>query len=383
MKVLHTIAGFGIKSGGTSTCTYNLISNIHDRIEHIDLLTPQVIDTTDRLIGKSESWIKALPYDYVSPYGFSSNLKKFLQQNDYDIYHTNGLWMHINHTTCCIARKKAKPYVITPHGMLYPQALERSAWKKRLLLKLGFRKNIAKATCIHVTCQKELEHVRKFGYKGPIAIIPNPIKTANEEKERKKSDIMRIGYLGRIHPIKNIENLLYAWRQLNLKEEEAQLVIIGDCSPNEIGYEKFLKKEQERLAIKNILWTGFLSGIEKEEMLSSLSLLVVPSKSENFGMIIPEALLNGIPVIASKGTPWEELNIYNCGWWVDNDVETLTQSIQKAISLPEEIRIQMGVNGQKMVKENYSVEVISQKMCELYDWILNEGNKPEFVYDKY
>jgi glycosyltransferase involved in cell wall biosynthesis len=123
-----------------------------------------------------------------------------------------------------------------------------------------------------------------------------------------------------------------------------------------------------------------LTGEAKENALNSLSYLIVPSDFENFGMIIPEALIKGIPVIASKGTPWEELNTHRCGWWVENDVDTLAASIQKAMDMPENERIEMGKRGQELVKNNYSVEVVAKKMIRLYDWILNGGEKPEFVY---
>lgn len=100
------------------------------------------------------------------------------------------------------------------------------------------------------------------------------------------------------------------------------------------------------------------------------------------GNIITEALIKGIPVIASKGTPWQELNIYHCGWWVDNDVDTLAVTIRKALELSEEERIAMGERGRELVKENYSVEMVGKKMKELYKWILYGGQKPEFVYLK-
>jgi glycosyltransferase involved in cell wall biosynthesis len=97
-------------------------------------------------------------------------------------------------------------------------------------------------------------------------------------------------------------------------------------------------------------------------------------------MVVPEALIKGIPVIASKGTPWEELDAHHCGWWVDNGVGTLTATIEEAIRTPEDKRREMGQNGQKLVKENYSVEVVAKKMVRLYEWILNGEERPEFVY---
>jgi glycosyltransferase involved in cell wall biosynthesis len=187
----------------------------------------------------------------------------------------------------------------------------------------------------------------------------------------------RIGYLGRVHPRKNIEKLLYVWDKLSLNKTSAELVIIGNGDKD---YMNFLKAERQRLNLKNVIFTDFLSGKEKEKALQSLSYLAVPSDFENFGMVVPEALIHGIPVIASKGTPWEELNTHNCGWWVDNDVDTLTETIQKAMNLPEDIRIAMGKRGKELIKNNYSVEVVSKKMIQLYSWILNGGEKPKFIY---
>jgi glycosyltransferase involved in cell wall biosynthesis len=97
-------------------------------------------------------------------------------------------------------------------------------------------------------------------------------------------------------------------------------------------------------------------------------------------MVVPEALLREIPVIASKGTPWEELNTHHCGWWVDMGVEPLRVALEEALSLPESKRLEMGKIGRNLVEEKYSIEAVAEKMIQLYKWILKEGEKPEFVY---
>jgi glycosyltransferase involved in cell wall biosynthesis len=107
--------------------------------------------------------------------------------------------------------------------------------------------------------------------------------------------------------------------------------------------------------------------------------LVVPSDFENFGNIVTEALVRGIPVITSKGTPWEELNTHNCGWWIDNDVDTIAKTLKEAITLPEETYRQMGIRGRELIKNNYSIEIVVEKMLLLYQWILEQRGKPEFV----
>lgn len=91
MKVLQTIAGFGALYGGIATCTYDLISAMHDIGFPLDLLTLEVKNSADKLMGKGEDWIKALPNDAVTPYEYSKRIAQYLKSHDYDLYHTNGV----------------------------------------------------------------------------------------------------------------------------------------------------------------------------------------------------------------------------------------------------------------------------------------------------
>lgn len=380
MKILQTIAGFGAKSGGTSTCTYDLLTAMHREGYEVDLMTLAVRDSSDRLMGKGEEWIKALPYDGISPYGYSCNMNRFLRQTDYDLYHTNGMWMHCNHETCVMARNKKKPYIITPHGMLYPQALARSAWKKKLLLAIGgVNKDLKVATCIHVTCIEEMEHYRALGYKNPVAVIPNPVPMPDFIKDIvRENSVKRIGFLGRLHPRKNVEALIDAWIMLGNKVKYSQLVIMGK---GDVNYERMLRDKVRRQGLKNVEFAGFVNGREKFERLASLTALCVPSDFENFGMIVTEALSVGTPVIASLGTPWQDLSSHHCGYWINNDIETLAKTIQEVLILSELDIAEMGRNGKRLVEEKYSDTQVAMMMCRLYEWILNGGEKPEFVYE--
>lgn len=379
MKILQTIGDFGSKSGGTTTCTYDLLTGMHQLNCNVDLLTPTPIHKDDVLTGHGEEWIKVQENDCkLLPYAYSKNLSTFLKNSNYDIYHTNGLWMHCNHETARIARKKGKPYIITTHGMLYPAALRRSYWKKWPLLQLFFNKDIMQANSIHVTCEQEMHYVRQFGYKGPIALIPNPviilpdISVAVSKPERKT-----IGFLGRLHPIKHVENVLYGVAN-SPQKENFDIVIIGKGDDK---YEQFLHSEVERLTLKNVHFLGFIKGKEKFEQLKNLYALFVPSDFENFGMIVPEALICGTPVMASLDTPWQYLNEYNCGWWVDKSPETITKVISEISDLQVSEIIEMGNRGRQMVIEKFSSDIVASQMIELYKWILNGGVKPEFVYE--
>ena len=376
MNILQTIAGFGAHSGGTSTCTYDLITAMHKVGCPVDLLTLSTFD----LMGKGEAWIKALPNDAITPYGYSRNMNRFLRQSDYNLYHTNGMWMHCNHATCTTARKKRKPYIITPHGMLYPQAMARSTWKKKLLLIAGgVDKDLRLADCIHCTCKEEMGHYRELGYSNPVAVIPNPVPIPSFVNELTNNrTTKRIGFLGRLHPRKNVEALIEAWITLGNKVNDAQLVIMGKGDPQ---YEQLLKARVQQNGLKNVEFVGFVSGREKFERLASLTALCVPSDFENFGMIVTEALSVGTPVIASLGTPWEELNTECCGYWVNNDVSTLAEAIERVLSLSIEEIAAMGKNGKRLVWEKYQDTQVARMMRQLYEWVLyRHGNKPDFLY---
>lgn len=376
MKVLQTIGSLNAGSGGTSTCTYQLVSAMNEAGSPVDLLTLRPQSPTERMLGE-DSFIKAYPHDAQTPLAISRNLRRALAESNYDLYHTNGLWMDVNHVTCAHARKIGKPYIVSPHGMLYPQALAISSRKKKLMLTLGHRRDLEQAACIHVTCKQEMEHCRAFGLAQPIAVIPNPVQIPSYLHELRKSEdgVFRVGFLGRFHPIKNIESIIHAWANLQLSD--AELLLYGDGEPE---YVESLRNLVSSTNAFNVRFMGFVNGRDKYEALARLDLLCAPSYQENFGMSIAESLLVGTPVITSKGTPWEELNTHCCGWWRDNSVESLCACIREAQRLSNEELLAMGERGKQLILSSYSSEKVAQMMYQLYCWLLGKQDKPDFVY---
>lgn len=274
-----------------------------------------------------------------------------------------------------MACKKQIPYVITLRGMLYPEALKQSAVIKKLALSFFQRRQLQEATCVQATCEEEMHYYREMGFTNPVAIIPNPVELeplANDVS--KTDDIKRFGYLGRIHPRKHIERLIDCWQRL---DEPGELVIMGD---GDNSYVDSLKEKVRKAQLKRIRFTGLVTGNEKNRLLASLSCLVVPSDFENFGRIIPEALMQSIPVIASTGTPWQELETCRCGWWVKNDTETLTDTMRKVLACDKGLLDEMGERGRQLVLKKYTVEKVSGQLEVMYDWVTGKMDKPDFIY---
>lgn len=313
-------------------------------------------------------------------FAYVNNIKYCLtQENRIDIYHIHGTWMYHGLAISKYANNKGKPYVVSPRGMLYPQALAHHALLKKAMMTLYQGRVFSAATCVQATCREEMEYYRALGFRNPVAVLPNPIDINGiVDREIPSKPKFTIGYLGRLHPRKRVERLIYAFGELKEELKDCCLMIIGGGDEQ---YRKLLESEVKRLGLANVKFTGFLTGKEKDDVITELSLLVVPSDFENFGNIVPEALVRGVPVIASKGMPWQELVGFHCGWWIDNDQKSINRTLLEAITLPIEERINMGMNGKRLMSENYSVEVLGEKMKQLYEWILSGGEKPEFVYE--
>lgn len=376
MRILHTIPYFNKASGGPTSCTYQLVKGLVENGTQSEILS---FLPAENDILASDDFIHYLPDDRRTPLWLSRNLSDELKRiiHNYDLVHINTIWTWPSHLSVRRAKSAEVPIVISPHGMLYPQALKVSSWKKRFIGRLYVNGDLKVADCLHATSQEEAKHMRDYGLTNPIAVIPNCLDVSKYPHPRTQSNAKRqFGFTGRLNPIKNIDLLLAAWYRLGDKTQDAELRIIGDGERNYVGK---LKDYVAQKRMKNVIFTGFLSGERLQNTVQSLDFQILPSKSENFGMVVPEALICGVPVIASKGTPWSVLEERACGWWVDAAVDSLANAIAKAMDTPEEKRIAMGQTGRKLVLEKYSTDAVARQMKALYNWILSSCEKPSFI----
>lgn len=135
----------------------------------------------------------------------------------------------------------------------------------------------------------------------------------------------------------------------------------------------------KQLKCERINFTGKIYGDEKISFLQNSDLFVLPTHSENFGMVVAEALVNEVPVICSEGAPWADLKENECGWWIEIGEEPLTQTLREAMSLDSHILKKMGKNGRNWMIKEYSWDSIAKQTIEVYKWLLTNKNKPEYV----
>lgn len=376
MKVLYT-GTLDVNAGGPAFSTYNTMRGLNAIGVDTHVLMYEM-DKNGKLIRNDVPiHFAKKPIEHI--FSYSPSYKKEIKAcGDFDIYQAQGVWLYNTYALVDVARKQGKPYVITPRGMLYPQDIAKSKpWFKNMSLKIRLLDDLNRAACVHVTCEDEMNHCRNLGVTSPIAIVPNPVEI-KEYPNAKKGDVFRLGYLGRISRRKNVEGLIYAWSELGDKvKDNAELLIIGGGDEE---YMAFLKKEVARLNLSNVRFTGFISGQEKEDALSSLSVLAMPSEFENFGNVIVEGLVRGIPCIATTGAPWKDLEDYQCGWWVEYNQTAITKAVQSALETPVDELYAMGVRGKKLMKDKYSIEAVAKQMKDVYEWLLGNHEKPDFVH---
>lgn len=378
MKVLE-VGTLNIKKGGPpfSLSRQMMGANMND-IETICFMQP--CDVSD-IIEKN------LEYRFSKPVSlkllgmeFFPGINESLDElSNCDLMHIQDTWTYLSHGSAKYALKHHIPYIIAPRGNLYKRAMSNKWIKKQLAWYAYVRKDLENATCVQATCIEEMDQLRELGCNRPIAVIPNSYDIDTiKHTDYCKDEVFRVGYIGRLHPRKNVDMLLYSLSQLYSEGANIELHIIGE---GEFEYEKHLKRLAERLGIENaVRFLGFLKGCEKDEAIRQCHVFCFPSDFENFGNVVPDVLIRGVPVIATKGMPWKSVEESNSGWWIDNNQDEINKTIQIAYSMNRYELELMGENGRKLIKENFSVEKIGLKLKELYLWILNGGAKPDFVY---
>ena len=211
-------------------------------------------------------------------------------------------------------------------------------------------------------------------------MIPNgvevPPQTEKENFASTGADRMRsVVFLSRLHPKKGLLNLVKAWAQV--QPADWRVTIAG---PDEDGHRADVTAAIHAAGLdEEFTFTGPIQGKAKWDLLRQADLFVLPTFSENFGIVIAEALACGVPVITTKAAPWTELMSQQCGWWVDVGVEPLANALRSATALPDSDRREMGLRGRCLVEQRYSWARIATEMRSVYEWVLGMGTKPACV----
>ena len=310
----------------------------------------------------------------------TKELEEEILKGNYDLIHAQNLWMPLYHKMAKIARKHGIPYIMTPRGCLEPWCMKKKRIKKIVAFHLYQKRDLQQAACILATAKMEADNIRALGITAPIAIIPNGIDVSEYKcrmpdfKPKVKKQIL---FLSRIHEKKGIEHLINVWEQLYKQYPEWNVVIAGN---GEEAYIQQLKAMIISKGLQNcveIIPPVF--GEDKHKLYCESSLFVLPTYSENFGMVIAEAMSCGVPVVTTNGTPWQELNEKHLGWCIDLNIENLANTISAAIDMGQDKLFELCQRCSKHIHDTYQYTEVAAKNKTVYEWIINGGDKPEYV----
>lgn len=378
MNALHVIAGLDPCYGGPSRSVPSLCTALQSTGCRTLLLAVRESGSSE--VPGSEAFKQDFERTPVlKALRVSKGLRRALGEQiaTSDILHAHGLWLMPNVYAGRIAAVAAKPLVVSSRGMLAPAALEAGALKKRIFWCLVQGPAYSRAAAWHAATLEEASHIRDFGIRAPIAIIPNAVDLPELPATHAAGAMQRtLLFMSRLHPHKGLPSLIDAWARIAPEWPDWNLVIAG---PAEGGYEAQIKAKVESLGAPRINFVGAVYGIEKDALMATADLFVLPSKSESFGLAVAEALGAGLPAVVTKGAPWSGLETNGCGWWIDHGHEPLAAALSAAMSLPPEQRRSMGERSRAWMARDFAWSAIAQQMHEVYTWILGGGSSPACV----
>ncbi len=332
---------------------------------------PTIYSPADEFSQEDLGVWNPLPVRFYSAFGpmeTSLELRRMLRESGAELIHLHGIWMDSQWAAMQHQQKSGAPVVVSPRGMLDPWAVGNSAWKKRLVEKLFARRALEQATCIHALCRSEVESIRAYGLKNPVAVIPNAVELPEigRQKTAASGRKKQLLFLGRIHPKKGLAELLRAWGKFS---GDWKLLIAGW---DDGGHEAGLRE----MGGDSVEFIGSKYGEEKERLLREVDAFVLPSFSEGLPMSVLEAWSYGLPVVMTDFCNIPEGFAAEAAIRIEPSAESIFQGLEKLAALPDAQRIALGGRGRKLVEEKFTWLRVAESMKRVYEWCLTGTNPP-------
>ncbi|MEP6645554.1 MAG: glycosyltransferase [Saprospiraceae bacterium] len=251
----------------------------------------------------------------------------------FDIIHIQSWWNFVAVFSVIACKLKSVQPLISPRGSLIPYTFGyRNVFLKKWLHKL-IGKRLLENSILHFTSNKEKEDADKYLNKERSFIIPNILSLPDRIYGKKQDGCLRLVFVGRIDPKKNLELVLKALKSRG-NYNRISLDIIGDGDKNYVN-----KLKQFSGEMTNVTWRGMLDGELKFKLLSESDLLVLLSHNENYGNVVLEALCQGTPVIISKYVgAGEYVKKNKLGWVIDLSESEFVETLNGILSQDSELK---------------------------------------------
>lgn len=369
MKILHYIPSIDETSGGVGAYMQLLTRDLGKMCE-LHVMTHR--SDNERVLENCT--VHYMDYKWKPWNNCKREFLDLLNEIRPDVFHTNCCWMPVSALTAMLAHDAGYKVVYTPHGMLEPYAIARHYWTKKLPAILMFqRKGLQVCDLIHSTAETEKINLLKLGWNDRVCVIPNCVQIDDIKMKQSWKRKKKVLFLSRVHPKKGINFLIEAVGQMKGDFAGYTFTIAG---PGEEAYAKELKALAERCGVADLFdFIGPVYAEDKWPLYRAADLFVLPTWSENFGIVVPEAMASGTPVMTTLGTPWAEMNEVGCGWCTEIGIEPTKEALHKFLSCSEAELERMGRRGRKLVEEKYTSEAISRQFVNMYKSLMENNHE--------
>jgi len=285
--------------------------------------------------------------------------------------------------TWAAARAAARarvPYVVSPRGMLVQDLIARkSSLLKHAWITLVERRNLERASGVHVTSKAEAAELRRFGFALPgVHMVPNGVTVegggeASSELPETVRSVLDGGRpvvlcLGRVSWKKGLDRLIAAMAFV----PDAVLLIVGN---DDEGYtEKLRDLARAQGVLDRVVFSGPVYGRAKTGLYRRASLLALASHSENFGNVVLEAMVEGCPVVVTPEVGAASIvEETGCGLVVKGAPQAFGDAMQKLMA-DATLRAEMGARAKQILRGRYSWDAIAGEMIEFYKAISVVGS---------
>ena len=289
------------------------------------------------------------------------------QIKHFDVVHLHSVFLWPTWAAARIAKKAGIPYIIAPRGMLVRDLIRRkSRWLKTTWIWMIEKKSIEQASGIHITAEVEKMEIEKFNFALPrLFHVPNGFdKVDLDEIDRQGSGLVPnfpyVLFLSRINWKKGLDRLIRAWRLV----PEKMLLVAGNDEENyQVEIEALARSEGVAERIKFI---GPVEGKDKWLLYRNAELFILPSYSENFGIVVLEAMAMACPVIVTPEVGMAAVvEASNCGLVVKGEPHLLAEAVNGLLQ-DQSRREAMGLRGQQVANSRFSWDAVAQQMEQAY-----------------
>lgn len=370
MKVVHVTASLNWSGAGVFEAVRALTRAQRER--GADVTVVGLRDARDAV--PAGDWhpvpVVALPVVGPASLGYAPKMARELVSRDPQIVHLHGLWMHSGRSVLQWQAMTGRPFVVSPHGMLAPDALSFSRHKKAIAGRLYQNSVFRKAAGFCATSSAEKAQIERYKLSAPIHVAANGVTRMDPPREALHRKSRTVLSLGRIHPVKGLDTLIAAWSKLEGDFPDWDLVIAG---PDEGGERERLRGLARSLGLARVTFAEAAFGTDKVALMAGAELFVLPSRSENFALTVAEALMLGTPAIVSRGAPWPGLERERCGLWVDLGADPLERALRDLMTRSPAGLAEMGERGRAWMLREFSWEAAAERTLDCYRSILESA----------